>query len=119
MALHGLLLQVDTPEHRALALDAALQGFVLMRNDPPQHTGAGDSSGAGGGNVLPLGPATKLAVLGPNAAGGSGTQWQLGNYHERAEPPGVLQSPCSALAAMAGNGGGAAQVTCPGADGCT
>ena len=49
---------VDTPEHRALAKDAAMQGFVLLKNE---------------GNTLPLldqqkreGGKLKVAALGPH-----------------------------------------------------
>ncbi|AQS67268.1 glycoside hydrolase family 3 C-terminal domain-containing protein [Streptomyces pactum] len=41
----------DTPEHRALALEAAEQAVVLLRND----------------GVLPLAPGTRVAVVGPLA----------------------------------------------------
>jgi hypothetical protein len=71
---------VDTSAHRALATEAALQGFVLLQNN---------------GGALPLKPTARLAVLGPNIVG-AGT-WQLGNYHERAVPAGVLVSPCAGL----------------------
>ncbi|AXI84463.1 glycoside hydrolase family 3 protein [Xylella taiwanensis] len=43
---------IDTPGHRALALQAAVQSLVLLKNT---------------GNILPLTPGTTLAVLGPNA----------------------------------------------------
>ena len=102
---------VDTAPHRALALDAALQGFVLLRNDQCEGLGKGKVG------VLPLKPAAKLAVLGPNTHSGYGMPWQLGNYHERATPPGVMQTPCDALIAMAPAGN--TQVTCVNNDGCT
>ncbi len=43
---------IDTPAHRALALQAAAQSLVLLKNS---------------GNTLPLPPETTLAVLGPDA----------------------------------------------------
>ena len=84
--------RVDTPGHRALAMDAALQGFVLLQNDKV---------------TLPLKPGAKIAVLGPNS---NSAAWQLGNYHERTTPAGVLVSPCDGLKAVAD--GGASAVSC-------
>ena len=92
--------QVDTPAHRALAMDAALQSFVLLMNRPEAH-------------ALPLRSSAKLAVLGPNIASAS---WQLGNYHERVTPPGVLQSPCQGFQALAS---APDRVTCVQPPGCT
>ena len=43
---------IDNATHRALALDAAMQSIVLLKNE---------------GNTLPLAAGTRLAVLGPNA----------------------------------------------------
>ncbi|WGZ31764.1 glycoside hydrolase family 3 C-terminal domain-containing protein [Xylella fastidiosa subsp. pauca] len=43
---------IDTPAHRTLALQAAVQSLVLLKNS---------------GNTLPLTPGTTLAVLGPDA----------------------------------------------------
>ena len=42
----------DTDSHRSLALDAAMQGLVLLKND---------------GRILPFDPSTKVALIGPNA----------------------------------------------------
>ena len=84
--------RVDTPEHRALAMDAALQGFVLLQNDKA---------------ALPLKPGATIAVLGPNS---DSAEWQLGNYHERTTPSGVLVSPCDGLKAV--TVGGASAVSC-------
>ena len=71
---------VDTPQNRALALDAALQGLVLLKNDgatlPLQmETGGAGNGGGGGGAVV-----RKLALLGPHA---NGSLIFLGgpNYH--------------------------------------
>ncbi|WP_029013067.1 glycoside hydrolase family 3 C-terminal domain-containing protein [Niveispirillum irakense] len=44
--------QVNTPAHRALALEAARKAIVLLKND---------------NNILPLKPGTRIAVIGPNA----------------------------------------------------
>jgi beta-glucosidase len=51
----------DSPEHRALALEAARKAIVLLRNDPLP----------GRDRVLPLdrGKLKTIAVVGPNAAG--------------------------------------------------
>ena len=55
---------VDRPEHRALALKAARQSIVLLKNDD---------------NVLPLSRAVKtIAVIGPNA---DDEEVLLGNYN--------------------------------------
>jgi hypothetical protein len=94
---HWGLEVVDTPAHRELAMDAALQGFVLLRNEK---------------QVLPLAHDAHLAVLGPNTHD-SGS-WQLGNYHERAVPPGVLTSPCAGLQAAVLNGSGRVKCVVPG-----
>lgn len=91
--------EVDTPAHRALALDAALQGFVLLQNDK---------------NTLPLKSSAKIAVLGPNS---NSAMWQLGNYHEKAVPVGVLLSPCAGLQTEVS--GGASAVSCVTPANCT
>ena len=44
--------RVDAPAHRALALEAAQQGLVLLKN---------------AGGLLPLSPSSRLAFIGPNA----------------------------------------------------
>lgn len=62
--------------------------------------------------ALPLDPTKKVTVLGP---GSTSANWQLGNYHERATPPGVLLSPCDGLKAQAG----AETVSCPTPGNCT
>lgn len=54
---------LDTPEHRALALAAAHQAIVLLKND---------------GGLLPVAPKKTLAVIGPHA---TATQDMLSNYH--------------------------------------
>lgn len=52
--------RIDTAEHRALALDAAVQGAILLKNDALAATGA---------PLLPLDAAAlrTIAVLGPHA----------------------------------------------------
>jgi len=87
--------RVDTPAHRELAMDAALQGFVLLMNER---------------SALPLTTA-KLAVLGPNIKSGV---WQLGNYHEKHWPHDLVVSPCQGLQQNSAT----QQVTCVVPDGC-
>lgn len=67
---------VDSAEHRALALEAAKQGMVLVKNI--NHT-------------LPLSSVASLAVLGPN---GNATVQMQSNYHGEAP---LLISPLQAL----------------------
>jgi beta-glucosidase-like glycosyl hydrolase len=55
---------VDSPAHQALALDAALQGMVLLRND---------------GRLLPLPAGKRIAVIGPLV---NATEDLMGNYFE-------------------------------------
>lgn len=59
---------INTPKHQQLALEAAEQGIVLLKNDPI---------------VLPLNPSKgeKMAVVGPNA---NATETLLGNYEGNA-----------------------------------
>ena len=77
---------IDTVEHRALALDAARQALVLLKNNHrrSERGGGGGSGGAGsggGGSVpsLPLSQASvsRVAVVGPLA---NATTELLGNY---------------------------------------
>eukprot|EP00039_Didymoeca_costata_P011358 m.159291 g.159291 ORF g.159291 m.159291 type:complete len:761 (+) comp15146_c1_seq7:120-2402(+) len=84
---------VDTPANRALAQDAAVQGFVLLKND---H------------ETLPISPTMSFAVVGPHA---KATVAMLGNYHERATP--ILISPCDGITNIAKN------TTCEVAVNCT
>jgi len=58
----------DTPAHRALALRAAEESMVLLHND----------------GVLPLRPAQRIAVIGPNAASLAVLE---ANYHGTASHP--------------------------------
>jgi beta-glucosidase len=71
---------LDGPEHRALALRAARESMVLLKNEPVGGVRvAKDLAGAGGRPVLPLRKDLgTLAVIGPNA-----DQWLmlLGNYN--------------------------------------
>ena len=60
--------QVDTPAHRALALEAARKSIVLLKN-----TGR-----------LPLKPGARIAVIGPNA---DSLDVLEGNYHGTAAAP--------------------------------
>jgi len=59
---------IDTPEHRALALKAAAESLVLLKND----------------GVLPLKPATRIAVIGPLA---DATRVLRGNYSSALSAP--------------------------------
>jgi len=61
--------QVDTPAHRALALKAARESIVLLKND---------------GGRLPLKPGVRLAVIGPNA---DALESLEANYHGVAVDP--------------------------------
>ena len=69
--------RVDTPLHRQLALEAALQGIVLLQNNASAVSPNGP-----GTPLLPLQRSRlagrKVAVVGPNAAA---TQTLLSNYH--------------------------------------
>ncbi|KQM63497.1 glycoside hydrolase family 3 [Sphingomonas sp. Leaf17] len=60
--------QVDTPEHRALALEAARKSIVLLKNN----------------GRLPLKPGARIAVIGPNA---DSLDVLEGNYHGTAAAP--------------------------------
>ena len=61
---------INTPEHQALALKAAIESLVLLKND----------------GVLPLKPGVKLVVAGPLAAS---TRVLRGNYSSPASAPPV------------------------------
>ena len=54
--------QINTPEHQALALQAARESIVLLQND----------------GALPLDMSKKVALIGPNA---NATGTMQGNYH--------------------------------------
>ena len=61
---------IDTPEHQALALKAAVESLVLLKND----------------GTLPLKPDVRIAVVGPLAAS---TRVLRGNYSSPASAPPV------------------------------
>ncbi|HEX8486512.1 glycoside hydrolase family 3 C-terminal domain-containing protein [Sphingomonas sp.] len=61
--------QVDTPTHRALALEAARKAMVLLKND---------------GDRLPLKAGARIAVVGPNA---DALESLEANYHGTAAQP--------------------------------
>jgi beta-glucosidase len=61
---------INTPEHQALALKAAVESMVLLKND----------------GVLPLKPGVKLAVIGPLA---DATRVLRGNYSSTQSAPPV------------------------------
>jgi xylan 1,4-beta-xylosidase len=67
---------VDTPAHRQLALEAAQQSVILLRNAAPSGAPAGSP------NVLPLSLSSlagkTVAVIGPNA---NASSVMLANYH--------------------------------------
>ncbi len=67
---------INAPAHRALALKAAEEAIVLLKNS---------------GAVLPLKPRARIAVIGPNAAL---LQSLEGNYN------GIMRAPSMPLAAM-------------------
>jgi beta-glucosidase-like glycosyl hydrolase len=67
---------VDSPDHRALALLAAQEGIVLLKNDPP--AAAGGRASGGSGPLLPLARGAKVAFIGPHA---NSTQALLASYH--------------------------------------
>jgi hypothetical protein len=54
--------QINTPDHQALALQAARESIVLLQND----------------GALPLNMSKKVALIGPNA---NATSTMQGNYH--------------------------------------
>ena len=58
---------VDSAAHRALALDAAQQSLVLLKNTPHQNQ-----------KVLPVSASARLALIGPHVGS---TDALLGNYH--------------------------------------
>ena len=88
--------RIDSPQHRALALQAAVQGIVLLRNN---------ATGTPWGPAAPLLPLRlpslkRLAVIGPL---GNATQALLSNYeggNELVEGHSILQ----AIASRAGAG---------------
>lgn len=112
---------VDTGANRALAEDAALQGFVLLKNDAPRsspqpvHAASADAAPAAvteaAAPTLPLRAGTQIAVVGPYTNAKSS---MLGNYHERQSPSGLPISPCAGITAT--NGGTAANDDAKNAD---
>jgi beta-glucosidase-like glycosyl hydrolase len=77
---------VDSPEHRALALEGALQSLVLLRNEVVVKGGgnSGSSASSASGSrsqqqrALPLPSGAKIAFVGPHC---ESTDALLGNYH--------------------------------------
>ncbi|MFB7370169.1 glycoside hydrolase family 3 C-terminal domain-containing protein [Streptomyces sp. NPDC056222] len=65
----------DTPEHRALALEAAEQAVVLLKNEPQN----------GGGPLLPLPADARIAVVGP-LADACKLDWYSGTLLHRSTP---------------------------------
>ena len=84
---------IDSPQHRALAYDAALQGMVLLRND---------------NGVLPLVAGVQsIAVVGPM---GNLTDSLMGNYFQQrcAANPAAYDCVPTIVAALSSANGGAA-----------
>ena len=81
--------QINTPEHQALALQAAQESIVLLQND----------------GSLPLDLSKKVALIGMNA---NATRTMLGNYH--GNPPFII-SPLEGLQKI-----GASVTYAPGCD---
>jgi len=81
--------QIDTPAHQQLALEAALQSIVLLKNE---------------GSTLPLAKGLKLALVGPHV---EGNEVFMSNYHgERCAEGGFgcITSPLAAISNL--NAGG-------------
>ncbi|WVZ49742.1 hypothetical protein U9M48_001072 [Paspalum notatum var. saurae] len=97
---------VCTPQHQDLALDAARQGIVLLKNDP-----RGTKHKAG---VLPLRPAAHrvVAVVGPHA---DATVAMVGNYAGKACRYTTPVQGVARYAARAVHQAGCADVACQGA----
>ncbi|MDK1472420.1 glycoside hydrolase family 3 C-terminal domain-containing protein [Streptomyces sp. 549] len=74
----------DTPEHRALALEAAEQAVVLLKNVPVGDSPAGPPA-RGAGPLLPLAEGTRLAVVGP-LADECKLDWYSGTLLHRSTP---------------------------------
>ena len=81
--------QINSPEHQALALQAAQESIVLLQND----------------GALPLDLSKKVALIGINA---NATKTMLGNYH--GNPPYII-SPLEGLQKI-----GASVMYAPGCD---
>jgi beta-glucosidase-like glycosyl hydrolase len=92
---------IDTPEHRQLALEAAQQAVVLLKNEA---------------GTLPLAAGSKIAVVGPHY---NATELLISNYHgsrclDASPKPGVpgsgknfdcIVSPLEAITKLNGGGG--------------
>lgn len=68
---------VDNAAHRGLALQAAQESLVLLKNSPPAPNSP-TSASASSTPLLPLAPGKRLAFLGPHA---NSSQAFLSNYH--------------------------------------
>lgn len=92
---------IDTPAHQQLALEAAQQALVLLKNDK---------------GVLPLAPGAKIAIVGPHY---NATQLLLSNYHGSRCAAGKNDFSCivSPMLAIAAANGASGSVT--GAAGCS
>jgi len=80
--------QIDTPAHQALAMEAALQSIVLLKNEK---------------STLPLKAGSKIALVGPHV---DGRQVFLSNYHGARCTDGYACIPSPTEAVTAANSGG-------------
>ena len=63
MLFNSGITDIDTPEHQQLALEAARQTIVLLKNND---------------GVLPLAPGTNIAIVGPHF---NASELLISNYH--------------------------------------
>ena len=98
---------VDSSEHRQLARLLATESIVMLKNDPPTPTPTPAASSpaptglsADDGPVLPLDPAKKVAVIGPNA---NRTMTLLSNYPGcKTSPGGGIDPACTLVNPLQG-----------------